>query len=61
MTIKATPSEVYTDITEEQIRAIFPEAPIPLPRTYIKLSNTQQPIYCICRQENNLYEVKLYK
>lgn len=61
MKIKAIPHEVYTDITEEQIRTIFPGAPIPLPRTYIKLSKTQQPIYCICRQENNLYEVKLYK
>lgn len=61
MTIKVTPTEVYTDITEEQVRTIFPEAPIPLPGTYIKLSKTQQPIYCISRQENNLYEVKLYK
>ena len=61
MNIKAIPSEVYTDITEEQIRAIFPEAPTPLPRSYIKLSNTQQPVYCISRQENNLYTVKLYK
>ena len=61
MNIKATPHEVYTDITEEQIRTIFPEVPAPLPQTYIKLSKTQQPIYCISRQENNLYEVKLYK
>lgn len=61
MKIKATPSEVYTDITEEQVRTIFPEAPIPLPRNYIVLSNAQQPVYCISRQENNLYEVKLYK
>lgn len=61
MKIEATPHEVYTDVTEKQIEAIFPEAPIPLPRTYIKLSKTQQPIYCISRQENSLYTVKLYK
>lgn len=58
---KTTPYEVYTDLTEEQIKALFPDAPFPLPRTYITLSKTAQPIYCICRQENNLYEVKLYK
>ncbi len=67
MTIKQTPSSIFTDCTEALLRKIFPDLPVPLPRQYISLYPSQKPQLQITCQDSTgqseepLYTVKLYK